>query len=79
MQVSLEMVRVEQRKLGADVAELKRTVSTSQKKMESIEKDVWQVKGWMEELRGEPPSREGERVKPGASGDVELRPQVIFT
>lgn len=79
-QVTLQLVRVEQRKLGADVAELKRTVTKSQKKMDSIEKDVRQVKGWVEELRRQPPPREGEhfvaQATPGASGDVELRPQV---
>lgn len=74
------MVRLEQRKLGRDVADLKITVTTSQKRMDSIEKDVRQVKGLVEELRREPPMREGEHflatAKPGASGDAELRPQV---
>lgn len=59
MQVTLQLVRVEQRKLGADVAELKRTVTKSQKKMDSIEKDVRQVKGWVEELRRQPLREKG--------------------
>ena len=79
-QVSLQLVRVEQRKLGADVAEMKRTITKSQKRVDSIEKDMRQVKGWVEELRRLTPPTEGERfvaaAKPGASGDVELRPQV---
>ena len=88
-QVSPETVRridLELRKTVAEVADMKKALTKSSRKVESLERGIKQIEKLMEDIRGEqlaswsvadsgeefPPSA----TKPLACGDVDLRPQV---
>ena len=91
-QVPPEAVRrmeLELRKTVAEIADVKKVVSKSSRKVDSLEKEVRQMKALVEDISSEQTlsgSRlvgdsgeellTGTAAKPLASGDVQLRPQV---
>jgi len=71
----------------AEKADVKKVVSKSSRKVESLEKEVWQIKALVEDIHSEQTSSRlvadsGEELLPGTaakpltSGDVQLRSQV---
>lgn len=89
-QVPPEVVRrieLELRRYVAEIADVKKAVSKSSRKVESLEKEVRQIKALVEDIRSEQTGSRlvadsGEELLPGtaakplASGDVQLRSQV---
>ena len=89
-QVPPETVRrmeLELRRAVGEIADVKKAVSKSSRKAESLEKEVRQIKALVEDIRSEQTGSRlvadsgeelfsGTAAKPLASGDVQLRPQV---
>ena len=77
--MSLELERA-----VAEIADMKKVVSKSSQKVESLEKEVRQIRALMEEIRSEQTGsqlvadseEELLAAKPLTSGDVQLRSQV---
>jgi len=80
--MSLELERA-----VAEIADVKKVVSKSSQKVESLEKEMRQIRALMEEIRSEQTGSQlvadsGEELLPGtaartlASGDAQLRSQV---
>ena len=80
-------MELELRRSVAEIADVKKAVSKSSRKVESLEKEVRQIKALVEDIRSEQTSSQlvadsGEEVFLGTaaetliSGDVQLRSQV---
>ena len=76
-------MELELRKTVVEMADMKKALGKSSRKVESLEREVKQIRTLVEDIHSEQlqmgsrtVAESGEGPKPLASGDVDLRPQV---
>ena len=76
-------MELELRKTVVEMADMKKALGKSSRKVESLEREVKQIRTLVEDIHSEqlqmgshPVADSGEGPKPFTSGDVGLRPQV---
>ena len=81
----MRRIDLELRKTVAEIADMKKALTKSSRKVESLEREVKLIKTLVEDIHSEQlqmgsrtTADSGEGAKPLASGGVDLRPQVRY-